>query len=412
MFCYTNSMKPLKPLRIMTILPFSRQEGHEKYAGIMHYVSSARPNWEIRFSIRNFGQAFDRPTLEAESAYGLDGVILGQDFQSDIPMRLVRMRIPFILLDPPNGKWEKPPYRIPSITLSEESIVRTAVDFFSRSATFSSYVYADNDIDHDWRGLRRSMYHRAMAANGRRCQTITIPSILSPSDPKITKIVELLVSLPKPISILAANDFTAVRVLELCHRAGIRTPEDAALLGVDNEPLVCNHSVPPISSIFPDFRSGGYQAAKLLDDLLKGRTRLQGKTYGTSGVIERLSTASSSPAGRLICKVDAYIRENARTHLNVASLAKGLGISRRLLDLRYRQIKHMSVLESIHAERLKLVQDFLEGSSYSIGEIAMQCGFGDPTRLMKIFRRQFGCTMSEWRERRNDRKSAAKPVRS
>src|SRR4029077_20862433 len=77
-------------------------------------------------------------------------------------------------------------------------------------------------------------------------------------------------SLPKPLGLMACNDFRGIQALDACRQAGIAVPEEVAVIGVDNEELVCKLASPPLSSVVPDARCIGYEAAALLDRLMKG----------------------------------------------------------------------------------------------------------------------------------------------
>src|SRR5262249_62194601 len=89
---------------------------------------------------------------------------------------------------------------------------------------------------------------------------------------EVDSVARWIRSLSKPLGLMACNDFRGIQALDACRRAGIAVPEEVAVIGVDNEELVCNLAYPPLSSVVPNARSIGYEAAALLDRLLRGES--------------------------------------------------------------------------------------------------------------------------------------------
>ncbi len=83
-----------------------------------------------------------------------------------------------------------------------------------------------------------------------------------------------LAHLPKPVGIFAANDFMAAQVAAAASRVGLDIPGDIALVGVDNDELLCENTNPTLSSVRPDFRAAGEKAAELLADPTRDRTAI------------------------------------------------------------------------------------------------------------------------------------------
>ena len=114
-------------------------------------------------------------------------------------------------------------------------------------------------------------------------------------------------------------------------------------------------------------------------------------------VIERESTAPSSAKGLLVLRAEEFMRDNSIGNICVDDIARHLNVSRRLLDLRFREITGKTVLEAIQAEQLKRVCDLLRITSLSITEISYQCNFRSENHLKRLFKQTFGMTMREYR---------------
>jgi LacI family transcriptional regulator len=171
-----------------------------------------------------------------------------------------------------------------------------------------------------------------------------------------------------------------------------------SVLGVDDNPIFCVHTKPSLSSLHPDFEAEGYAAAKAMAALLSGRRigRLS-MVGGTVTCTHRTSTDPCSPAGRLVRKAEEIIAAMALTGLSSDILASELGISRRLLDQRFRQITGHSVRDSIETLRLDNVKRLLKGSVLTHREIAAASGFSSAVYLETVFVKRFGMTMSAYR---------------
>ena len=368
------------------------------YDGIERYCTQKRPDWTVRYALSKSFFDINLPTLDRELASGLDGIILGMRPPPDTLERVCRAGLKVVIIDPAQPVPDQ--FRsgnLATVQVDERRLAKTAVDFMLRTERYASHAFCfSNDfwfgeVDSGgkaprWRSQRQDAIIAELARRGHSCTVLELP-----------KDKDRLLALPKPAAIFAANDPMACAVSEACFYNGIRIPQEVALLGVDNEPFLCQHAQPTLSSVAPDFELAGYTAARLMDALLHNRRVKSTTTYGIREVVERLSTAASSPAGRLAAKADDLIRRHARQGLKVEDLARMMGISKRLLTLRYRQIKRTTVLQAIHAARLAEVVKLLDSTNCPIGEIASICGFADGAPLKRLFKAHYGVTMRDWR---------------
>ena len=199
---------------------------------------------------------------------------------------------------------------------------------------------------------------------------------------------------------MAANDDTAFKLMEVIKASKLKIPADYAILGVDNDTLICENVRPRLSSIQPDFESEGFIAAKVLDEMMQKESPTPVSTIiaGIKRIIRRESTAEISHAGRLIQKAIAYIDAHATDGIDVSDVVAHLGCSRRLADLRFRQLQGRSILETIIERRLTAVQRRLAETRDTIDTITADCGFKNPNYLKNLFKKRFSMTMSEFRK--------------
>ena len=185
--------------------------------------------------------------------------------------------------------------------------------------------------------------------------------------------------------------------------AGLRIPQDVAVVGVDNDETLCEHTSPALTSIQPDHIEEGRIAAKMLCEMMNGHvTRTVRRIIcGVKQIVVRESTPTVSNAGRLVQRAVAYIQENATRGIGVEHVVKHLKCSRRLADLRFRELQGMSILEAIRKVQMDEVGRLLRTTNLSGPAIAAQTGFVSAKHLPERFRAAFGCTMGAYRKSRN-----------
>lgn len=212
-------------------------------------------------------------------------------------------------------------------------------------------------------------------------------------------VAEWLRALPVPTGILAANDLTALQVVETCAEAGISVPEQLAVLGIDNDELICGHARPPIATVEPNFYGAGFIAAATLQEMMEGHRAPRVVKVGESvnRIVARQSARPSSGAPTLVRQAMDLIRSNA-AKLDVVRLAHALGVSRTKLTDAFAK-SGSSVAAEIREVRFAKVMELLADPHQAIGPIANLCGWRSETHLMHFFRSRTGMTMREWRSR-------------
>lgn len=219
------------------------------------------------------------------------------------------------------------------------------------------------------------------------------------------KIAEWLLSLPKPVAIMACDDNQAYYITEVCGRisadrtgAHVRIPEDITLLGVDNDETICRLSIPNLSSINQDVERGGYDVARMIDRLLHDPSSCaQDIVVPITHIVTRTSSDIFVNQDPYIAKVLRYIHENIATRLSVDELVAQVPLSRRLLESRFRKSMRTSIYDYIQQVRVdKVAQLLCEGSTVS--EAAFELGFSDIKNVSRIFKKIKGVSPSEYRK--------------
>src|SRR3954447_13908646 len=154
------------------------------------------------------------------------------------------------------------------------------------------------------------------------------------------EIGQWLLTLPRPVGVMGAYDIRARHVLDACRRVGLPVPDQVAVVGVDNDEFLCSLTDPPLSSVAPDTRRTGYEAAALLDRLMSGRERRRGQAIFVEplGVVTRRSTDVLAVGDGDISAAVQFIREHACEGIAVKDVLAEVPLSRRVLEDRFRKL--------------------------------------------------------------------------
>ena len=211
---------------------------------------------------------------------------------------------------------------------------------------------------------------------------------------------EWIASLPKPIALMACDDNQGQHIAEACKLTGIRIPEDLAVLGVDNDEMVCSISDPPLSSIELDSKTGGYEAAALMRELIKNKkTNASNIVVKPTQLVVRRSSDFYSTKDPYVKIALSFIHENINKNLNVSDVLEQVPLSRRAMEQRFLKVTGYSPYKYIcHLRVEKICQQLLE-TDKTIFEIALDTGFEDSKNMSRLFKGLRGCTPNKFRKK-------------
>jgi len=188
--------------------------------------------------------------------------------------------------------------------------------------------------------------------------------------------IDWLRSLPKPAGVMACNDDRGFEVMEACRQAGLRIPEDVALIGVDNADPLCRLSFPPLSSVAVAAERIGYEAAVVLETLMAGR-RPSKRTLRVPplGVITRQSTDVVSVDDAQVAAALRFIRQNGHRPLRVSDVTRASASNRRTLERKFRELLASTVHHQIEEERISRAKTLLSDTRLPMTDVAEQSGY-------------------------------------
>ena len=388
-----------KQRKVLAAIPTNGSDGRLRVTGVMRYAST-RTNWDLR--IVSSRTAFNDSEVDSLLEEGIDGCILAA--YTPAVEGILKRRIPTILaLENMHARLGGRPNCV-SVLMDNHEIGRMAAEHFRALGRFSSYAFVPAPPKVPWSLERKAAFFENA---DKRAKFFEYPE----SDfemvnmtgeagiqVKLADLVEFLKKLPRPAAVFAANDLLAVQVSRACRVAKLKIPTQIAVLGCDNDELLCHGERPAITSILPGFENAGFAAARTLDALMRGKhaaesvLRIPGAT-----LVPRASTTNLPPAVAVVGAAMEYIEAHALEGISTSDVMAHLRISRSLLDLRFRELRNESVMDAILAIRLAAVRERLEKTNRKLLAIGAECGFGNPDYLKRLFKKRFGMSMREWR---------------
>ncbi len=288
---------------------------------------------------------------------------------------------------------------IPWVETNDSQIAQLAVDHL-RERGFRQLAFV-GDPRFKWSQWREQHFEAFAKAAGCRYlayrSSVKLDSSTSPVKEK-QSLEKWLQQLPKPAGIMACYDIKAREVLDACRELDIAVPEQVAVIGADNDELLCNLSDPPLTSVIPNSRKAGYEAARLLDRMMSGdNVANDAVLIEPIGIETRQSTDTLAIDDADVAKALRFIRENASSGINVADLLREIPLSRRVLESRFQKRLGRTPHQEIVRQKISKVKQLLTETDLSLVDIAGRTGFDHPEYLSVAFKKNTGTTPRRYR---------------
>ena len=216
-----------------------------------------------------------------------------------------------------------------------------------------------------------------------------------------------LQSAPKPLAILTYDDADAAKILSAALEAGLRVPEDVAIMGIGNDTVICENQAVPLSSVDHDLERNGYEGAALLNHLMSTRRALNTRHQAPStrfipprGIVIRKSTDTLAADDPLLSAALKEIAKRLSTSFGVAEIAETLKVPRTRLDRLFAEKFSRSVGKEIVRQRIERAKELLTTTDKQMKEIAALCGYCNAGYFTNAFRAETGLTPKAWRRGR------------
>lgn len=375
--------------RIVAVLPLDNDHGQGILRGLGQFARVHPDLHVVKFSkTEPLTAGFLRP-LNA------DGVIAKISSPEEETL-LRRLRLPVVNI---SGELATP--RVPTVNTDDLLVGRLTAQYFQRRA-FRHFAYCGNET-HRASQLRRE----GLAAEARRLG-LSSHHYLFPREHEHSlrparfrrALAAWLRRLPRPVAVLGFNDLVANEIVASCARAGLRVPEDVAVLGVGNDPTRLGFSTVETSSIELDTRRIGYRAAEILHArLTRGIAPPAEELVPPLKFVTRLSTDRFAVDDDAVTRALVHIRQSLGNTLYVAEIARAAGCSPRTLAARFRRALGVSIYAEVQRLRMERALELLAHPEMSIGEIAYATGHEDARHFGLAFKREFGLPPARYRSR-------------
>ena len=377
---------------ILIAIDTSRASGRKFMAGVGRYIS-AFADWQVLIKPPGYLPGKDPVAWPQLHVRNLDGLILRD---ATATLNLLQIDRPKVINDTQREL-------IPgtsSIMTDSEAIGRLAAEYFI-GLGFQNFAFCG------FRGLAWSRKRKASFQKALQDQGVDRVFSYWHDAPGLRrggtiawKISEWLKDLPRPIAVFACNDDGAVYVLQACKIAGLPVPEEVAVLGVDNDELVCNFSPPSLSSMELAFENAGFQAARHLDDLIRHRVEPKVILVRPLEIVSRRSTDILVLEDEFVAKALVFIRANYQEPIQAADVVDAACISRRELEKRFKKNLRRTIKGEIDRLRIEWIKKKLLYSNEPVYRIAESLTFTDPEHFPRFFKKSTGMTPAAFRKER------------
>lgn len=370
------------PLRVALLIETSNRYGRDLLHGVRDWVRDHGARWAIRFTEYERGA----PTPAWLAEWRGDGLIARVD-SPGIAAALRRTGRPVADVSAERERSE-----FPRVSIDNVAVARLAVEYL-RTQGFRHLAYC-GDPRFVWSRERGQAFRAELARAGMTGEVFALRrSAERPpgSEAEREALAEWLAGLPKPVAVFAAHDGRAQQVLEACQLRDLAVPGEVAVLGVDNDEVLCELCSPALSSVLPNAQRIGYEAAGLLEAMMRGGTRAAETRYVEPvRVVERGSTAAGVGTDPKIAAAVQFIEEHVAERIDVADVLRAVPMSRTLLERRFRAELGKSPHQWIVQRKMARVRHLLLQSELSIAVVAELAGFESASYFSVAFRRECG----------------------
>jgi LacI family transcriptional regulator len=382
---------PNQPPHVALIIETSKVYGREILLGISRYLTLHGP-WSVFTHER--GQNDSDPTWLAR--WNGDGIIT-RSHDLKLCRKAHKRGIAVVSL---RHLLEQPDF--PTVFADQRLIgERVAAHFITRG--FRNFGYCGVAGEKRWERQRFAAFTRSVETSGGACNEYK-PTYMVDAETNWEReqaaMISWLNGLPKPVGIMAAHDSQGVQILDACRRAGIHVPDEVAVVSVDNDPVLCELASPPLSSLDQNAQKLGFEAAALLDRMMRGEKVESWNYFFEPGeVLTRQSSDVFAVKDPNVSKAARFIRENACREIDSKAIARAAGQSRRALEKKFKTSTGRTPMEEVHAMRLRRIKQLLTETDYILPIIAEQSGFAYHEYMSRFFKKQTGMTPGDYRRK-------------
>jgi LacI family transcriptional regulator len=367
-----------KNFKVVLFIESSRASGRDLLRGVARYAHHHGP-WS--FYWEPGGMDTNRPDLKSLDA---DGIIFRDS--SRLKAGVLRLGIPAVVV----GHRQREVRGLINVVTDSSKVGGMAAEHLIHCG-FRHFAFcglSTTSLEQTpWSKNRYESFCRSIVAAGFATPpSLVLPSLESNWQKSRRQLADWLAKLPRPMGILACNDDCGAQVSEACKLAGLTIPDMAGVVGVDNDEVICGLSDPPMTSIALNFERAGYEAAQALETAMrKARTMPFTIKVTATHLITRRSTDVVAVDDPHVAKALSFIRNHSRVPFSVNEVARQSGISRRVLEGRFRRVIGSSILQHIRTVRTDEIARLLLETNWPVAKIADTLGYCDVQHFARYF---------------------------
>jgi len=394
-FCDILLDKMKKIPYVLIDLPGSIVTHRQMLMGIHRYVQLHGP-WFTQI----IGFDSHLSSANALNTHRYDGAIV--DIENGSTARAIgRSDIPVVQITP------TPPPMAPGSFRPQNRLYVSAENFdigcaaarFLLARGYRNFAFLG--IDRPWSQLRQDGFADTLRHAGHSLSSYRLPATQR-NLRQLSSLQCWIGGLPKPTALFAANDPLARQVNNVIIQAGIAMPEEISILGVDNDPIFCESTTPPISSLRLNTKECGFNMARALEQMMNGQPSCASLSYGFAGVEERMSTNVFSHKDPLVATASRILSDRITAGkdptASVSDIAHAANASLRALEVRFKAETGRTLHEEMTRLRFERAQKLLRDGKFTIAQVARLCGYATPSHFSVVYKRISGMTPRTFRE--------------
>jgi len=353
-------------------------------SGVASYVQTEAPEWSIYVEEDAIGRL---PDLEAWAG---DGILANFDNRR-VARAVLKLGIPVVGIGGGYGYY-KQDTGTPYVRTDNKAIAELGASHLMNLG-FYHFAFCGEPPNrfNGWVQERRKAFQLYLTRAGYSCDIYTGRHIPARNWRQLQKgLQNWLTTLPTPIGVMACNDSRARHVLQACRERGLHVPEDVAIVGVDNDDIMCELSRPSLTSIEQGTRRIGYEAAATLNALMLGEQSQQRTTVQPEGLVSRQSTDILAIDDEDVAAALSFIREHACDPIRVKNVLERVNISRSAIESKFGELLGRTVHAEIRRVQLEYATRLLKTSNMPIKKIASEIGASSVQYFSAMIRHETG----------------------
>lgn len=382
-------------MRLLFITDFTEQFAYRFLRGILDYSRRTEP-WVVCKMPPSFKRQLGIEGVASWAKTWRADVVIGQ-FDPEDDVSVFKKNGIIAIAQDYVSKFSE----IPNITGEYDKTGRMVANHFLAKKFENFGFFGYNGVcwsDERYEGFRKRIEEAGFGENLHLYDRQNIDNIWY-YDPSCLN--EWIMSLPKPIAIMACDDNQGNLLIQACHVCGFKIPFDVAVVGVDNDQILCDMTEPSMSTVNIDIERGGFDTAAMVDRMSKDPSyKGEDITLKALNVVPRVSSSFLATNDPAVLKALRFILANIDRKISVSDILEHVPMSRRLLEQRFKDMTGVTIYNYISIHRIERFAQLLLSCNDSVSEIAARLDEFDTKSIARRFKAIKGCTPSEYRKKK------------